>query len=241
MSVSTLDPVARAKLAQTSTATISTILFKQGLRNLWIRGARAALTNQVRIVGPAFTMRFIPAREDLANPSAWSSPRSTRAAVEEMPAGCVAVVDAHGIGDAGILGDILCQRMFRRGVAGLVTDGAVRDIEGVLATRLPVWCSGSAAPPAASQLHFAGWQDAIGCGGVAVFPDDIIVADADGALVIPPALVNDVIAQAEEQDRLEAWILKQVEGGAALPGLYPPDAASLARYNASRDGDSRPD
>ncbi len=193
------------------------------------------------MVGPAFTMRFLPAREDLSSPSAWSSPRSTRAAVEEMPAGCVAVVDAHGIGDAGILGDILCQRMVRRGVAGLVTDGAVRDIEGVLATRLPLWCSGAAAPPAASQLHFAGWQDPIGCGGVAVFPNDIIVADADGAIVIPPAFVSDVIEQAGEQDRLEAWILAQVESGAALPGLYPPDAASLARYNASRNPDSKSD
>ena len=175
-------------------------------------------------------MRFVPAREDLATPQALASPKSTRAAIEAMPAGCIAVVDAMGTADAGIFGDILCARMARRGVAGLVTDGAVRDAEGVLAAGLPVWCQGAAAPPSYSALTFADWQQPIGCGGVAVLPGDTIVADADGAVVIPSALAAEVAAAALEQERLEAWIMREVEKGAALPGLYPPDEANKARY-----------
>lgn len=98
------------------------------------------------MVGRAFTVRFVPAREDLATPESWSSPISSRAAIEAMPAGCVAVVDAMGVTDAGIFGDILCARMAKRGVAALVTDGVVRDVSGVLGTGLAVWCSGAAAP-----------------------------------------------------------------------------------------------
>src|SRR5690606_21882351 len=134
--------------------------------------------------GRAFTLRFIPAREDLATPESWSSPKSTRAAIEAMPEGCIAVVDAMGITDAGIFGDILCARMAKRKVAALVTDGVVRDVAGVLGTGLPVWCSGVAAPPSVAELTFVDWQQPVGCGGVAVFPDDIVVADADGAVLI---------------------------------------------------------
>ena len=192
----------------------------------------AARPGQPRLVGRAFTLRFVPAREDLATPESWSSPISTRAAIEAMPAGCIAVVDAMGVTDAGIFGDILCARMARRGVAGLVTDGVVRDLAGVLGTGLPVWCRGAAAPPSVARLTFAGWQQPIGCGGVAVFPDDVVVADQDGAVVIPQALAGAVAAEAVEQERLEAWIMAEVENGAALPGLYPPNAETRARYEA---------
>jgi regulator of RNase E activity RraA len=151
-----------------------------------------------------------------------------------MPEGCVAVVDAAGVPDAGIFGDILCARMARRGVAALVTDGAVRDLEGVLATSLPVWCRGAAAPPSVAGLTFVGWQQPVGCGGVAVFPDDVVVADGDGAVVVPQALLAEVAAEAAEQERLEAWIMAEVEAGAALPGLYPMNAETRARYEAGR-------
>ena len=141
--------------------------------------------DQPRIVGPAFTLRFVPAREDLATPASWASPVSTRAAIEAMPEGAIAVVDAMGVTDAGIFGDILAARMARRGVAALVTDGVVRDVAGVLGTGLPVWCKGIAAPPSVAGLTFVGWQEPIGCGGVAVFPDDLVLADDDGAVVDP--------------------------------------------------------
>src|SRR6202045_576631 len=228
-----LDEMAVDTLSGITTATLTTVLLKKGLRNVWLRGTKPLRPGQKRVVGPAFTLRFVPAREDLATPESWSSPLSTRAAIEAMPAGCIAVVDAMGITDAGIFGDILCARMKVRGVAGLVTDGVVRDVAGVLGTGLPVWCRGAAAPPSVAGLTFVNWQEPIGCGGVAVFPEDVIVVDDDGAVVIPSALVSEVMEAAAEQERLEAWIMGEVRAGAALPGLYPPNAEQKARYEAA--------
>lgn len=225
-----LDPHIVETLSAVTTATLTTILFKKGYRNVWLRGTAPLASGQPRIVGKAFTLRFIPAREDIASPAAWSSPISTRTAVEAMPEGCVAVAGTMGITDAGIFGDILCARMRQRNVRGLVTDGTVRDRSGILTADLPVWCSGVAAPPAVTQLAFVGWQDPIGCGGVAVFPDDIIVADDDGAVVIPAAVLDDVMAVAAEQERSESWILQEVLKGAALTGLYPMSKENQVRY-----------
>ncbi len=227
------SPDVAAALQGVSTATLTTVLLKKGLRNVWIRGAQELILQSSRIIGPAFTLRFVPAREDLATPESWGSPISTRAAIEAMPAGCVAVVDASGgIADAGIFGDILCARMVKRDVAALITDGVVRDFEGVSGTKLRVFASGVAAPPSVAGLTFVGWQQPIGCGGVAIFPDDLIVADRDGAVVIPQALVEAVIPLAVEQERFEGWIMGEVNRGVPLPGLYPADAQTSARYRA---------
>ncbi|MGA1287435.1 MAG: ribonuclease activity regulator RraA [Rubrivivax sp.] len=223
-------------LRTVSTATLTTVLLKKGLRKVWMRGTKPIRPGQPRLVGRAFTLRFVPAREDLATPESWGAPISTRAAIEAMPEGCIAVVDAMGCQEAGIFGDILCARMAYRGVAALVTDGVVRDVAGVLGTGLPVWCNGVAAPPSVAGLTFVAWQQPIGCGGVAVFPDDWVVVDDDGAVLIPQALVGDVVAAAVEQERMEAWIMDEVGRGQALPGLYPMDAATRARYEASRGG-----
>jgi regulator of RNase E activity RraA len=229
-----LDEKTTAILCGITTATLTTVLLKKGLRNVWLRGAKPLSPGSKRLAGPAFTLRFVPAREDLATPESWNSPLSTRAAIEAMPPGCIAVVDAMGITDAGIFGDILCARMKVRGVAALVTDGVVRDVAGVLGTGLPVWCRGAAAPPSVAGLTFVNWQEPIGCGGVAVFPDDVIVVDEDGAVVIPRALVDEVAQAATEQEKLEAWIMGEVQAGASLPGLYPPNAENKARYEAFR-------
>ena len=229
-----LDARAVEILSGITTATLTTLLLKKGLRNVWLRGARPLRTGQPRLVGRAFTLRFVPAREDLATPESWSSPISTRAAIEDMPAGCIAVVDAMGVNDAGIFGDILCARMQRRGVTPRVTDGVVRDQAGVLGTGLPVWCSGAAAPPSVAGLTFVDWQRPIACGGVAVFPGDVIVADDDGAVLIPAALLEEMLQLAPEQERLESWIMSEVDKGAALPGLYPPNAENKARYEAAK-------
>ena len=231
-SAAPLDEQAIAVLRAVSTATITTLLLKKGLRNVWLRGTRPLAAGQPRIVGRAFTLRFVPAREDLATPESWASPISTRAAIEAMPAGCIAVADAMGVTDAGIFGDILALRMQRRGVAGLVTDGVMRDLAGVLGTGLPIWCRGGAAPPSVAGLTFVGWQEPIGCGGVAVFPNDVVVVDDDGAVLIPQALVDEVVEAAVEQERLEGWIMREVEAGTPLPGLYPPNADNKARYDA---------
>lgn len=229
----TTDAQIFAILTQVTTATITTILLKKGLRNVWLRGTRPLRPGQPRLVGRAFTLRFVPAREDLATPESWSSPKSTRAAIEAMPEGCIAVVDAMGITDAGIFGDILCARMAKKGVSALVTDGVVRDVAGVLSSGLPVWCNGVAAPPSVAGLTFIDWQEPIGCGGVAVFPDDMIVVDDDGAVVIPAAFVDEVVKLGPEQERLEGWIMSEVQNGASLPGLYPPNDENKRRYQAA--------
>src|SRR5436305_1173294 len=228
------DPRIAEALAGVSAATLTTILLKKGLRNVWMRGTRPIKAGQERRVGRAFTLRFVPAREDLATPESWSSPRSTRAAIESMPEGCIAVVDAMGVTDAGIFGDILCARMKKRGAAGLVTDGVLRDVAGVLGTDLPVWCSGVAAPPSVAGLTFVGWQEPIGCGGVAVYTYGLAVADDDGAVVVPAKLGEEVLSMAPEQERMEAWIMEEVDRGVPLPGLYPMNAETKARYEAAQ-------
>ncbi len=222
------------RLRTISTATISMQLYKRGIRRAWMQGPAPLAANQPRIAGPAFTMRFVPMREDLATPAHWASPRSTRAAIEEMPEGSLCVIDARGNVAAGCFGDILAARMRVRGVVGMVTDGAVRDAAAVRETGLPAWCGGSAAPASVAELHFVGWQEAIGCGGVAVMPGDMIVADGDGAVAIPADLADEVARDGAEQEAFETWAQSEVEAGAALPGLYPPNDETRARFDAWR-------
>lgn len=233
-----LDPEIVRTLEKVSTATLTTILLKKGLRNVWLRGTKPVRPGQPRLVGKAFTLRFVPAREDLATPESWSKPISTRGAIEAMPEGVIAVADAMGVLDAGIFGDILCARMVKRGVVALITDGVMRDIEGVLGTGLPIWCEGTAAPPSVAGLTFVGWNEPIACGGVAVFPEDIIVVDQDGAVVIPAAYLDIILNEAPEQERMEAWIMTEVDRSVPLPGLYPMNAETRARYDAFKVGQS---
>ena len=217
-------------LRKVTTATITTMLLKKGIRRCWMSGAKPLVPGGDRLVGPAFTLRFVPVREDLATPESWASPISTRAAIEAMPAGVIAVADAMGVQSAGIFGDILCARMKKRDVTALVTDGAMRDLTGVLASKLPVWCSGVAAPASVNGLTFVGWQEPIACGGCAIFPNDVIVADDDGAVVIPQALVDFVAHEGAEHELYESWVFTEVEKGVKLPGLYPPNDEAKARY-----------
>ena len=229
------DQKTRDILAKVSTATITTILLKKGLRNVWMRGTRP--------------LRAGPAARSSAPPSRCASCRRAKISRRPNPGrrrsqparrsrrcrkGCITVVDAMGVTDAGIFGDILCARMKKRGVAALITDGVVRDVAGVLGTGPPVWCQGGAAPPSVAGLTFVAWQQPIGCGGVAVFPDDIIVVDDDGAVLIPAKLLDEVVAAAPEQERMEEWIMGEVDKGAHLPGLYPMNAETKARYEASK-------
>jgi regulator of RNase E activity RraA len=229
-----MDAKVKVTLAGISTATLTTVLLKKGLRNVWLRGAFPSQPGQKRVVGIAFTLRFVPAREDLATPASWASPISTRAAIEAMEEGVIAVADAMGVTDAGIFGDILCARMAKRKVGALITDGVMRDMEGVLATSLPVWCAGAAAPPSVAGLTFVNWQEPIACGGVAIFPGDTIVADGDGAVVIPQAMLAEVAGMAADQEIQESWIMGEVEKDVPLPGLYPPNEETKARYQAWR-------
>src|SRR6201985_659013 len=196
----TIDPHLAKAFDGVSTATITTVLLKKGLRNVWMRGTRPIRSPQPRQIGTAFTLRFVPAREDLATPASWASPISTRTAIEAMEEGVIAVADAMGVTDAGIFGDILCARMAKRKVAALITDGVMRDMEGVLATGLAVWCAGADAPPSVAGLTFLNWQAHIACGRGAIFHGDTIVADGDGAVIIPQALLAEVTDMAAEQE-----------------------------------------
>lgn len=223
------------RLLKTSTATVTSLLAKSGVRNTWIRGANSLVPGQNRIVGRAFTMRFIAGREDYLEPDLADTLPNTRLAIEAMPGGSVAVVDSGGRADVGLFGDLLCGRMAKKCVAGLVSDGAVRDAEGVTATGLPVWSAGSAAPASAGTLLFVGWQDPIDCGGVPVFPDDMIVADRDGAVVIPRHLVASIAEGAGEFDAMEAWVADEIVRGVPLPGLYPMNAETRDRYTKWRN------
>ena len=232
------------RLRHVSTATLCTALFKRGLRNQFIQDVHPLAAGRPNMVGPAFTLRFVPAREDLATPESWSSPISTRTAIEAMPDGCIAVVDAMGITDAGIFGDILCARMVKRGVTALVTDGVVRDVEGVLGTNLPVWCDGYAAPPSVAGLTFVGWGEPIGCGGVAVFPNDIVVADQDGCVLIPQAMLDHVLNEGVEQERAGLGAHDCVDQGQCGRGIIGEQRADMTGGSAvahQRDGAVRGD
>ena len=217
-------------LRKVTTATITTMLLKKGIRRCWMNGPKPLVPGGERLIGPAFTLRFVPAREDLATPESWSKPISTRGAIEAMPEGVIVVADAMGVPGAGIFGDILCARMKKRDVTALVTDGVMRDKVGVLASGLPVWCAGIAAPASVNGLTFVGWNEPIGCGGVAVFPEDYIVVDDDGAVVIPKDLVEFVAHEGAEHELYESWVFTEVEKGVKLPGLYPPNDEAKARY-----------
>ena len=130
------------------------------------------------------------------------------------------------------IADCMPLRMARRKVTALVTDGVIRDKAGCLKANMPIFCQGTAAPASVNGLTFVGWSEPIACGGVAIFPDDVIVVDDDGAVVIPQALVDFVATEGEEHERYETWVVSEVERGAALPGLYPPNEEAKARYAA---------
>ena len=221
----------RNALTACSTATITMQLLKRGLRATAMSGVAPLANGQGRVVGEAYTVRFIPMREDLSAPAnlgARENPQ--RRAIEECPPGAILVMDGLGNRNAGTLGDILAERLRVRGVAACVTDSAVRDAEAVVATGFPVWCGGRAAPPNNSGLAMGDLQTPIGCGGVAVIPGDVLVCDGDGVAVIPRTMVESVAADAVEQEQVETFVLERIRAGHAVPGTYPPNDETMAAY-----------
>ncbi len=213
-------------LRQVSTDSVAGVLLKKGLFNQWVRGPMPMRLDFPRIVGRAFTMRFIPLREDVPGALAKKLPVN-RDAVEVMPPGCIAIADARGTRDAATFGDVVVTRMAKRGVTGIVTDGAVRDRMGLLASKLPIWMNGITAPPPGARLMLAAWQEPIACGGVAVFPDDIVMADADGVVIIPAGLAEEVASKGSEQERIDEWQLAQINRGVSLSDLTPMPEGNL--------------
>ncbi|HKU97248.1 MAG TPA: ribonuclease activity regulator RraA [Vineibacter sp.] len=215
-----------------STATITMQLMKRGLRQMAIN-LRPINPNAARIVGPAYTLRYIPAREDLTPPPKPTDPSNAqREAVEHAPAGAVVVVSTGGELRSGTFGDILAARMMVRGIAGIVSDGGVRDAPVLATMNLPVFAVCPTAPPSMTSLMPVDVQRPIGCGGVPVFPNDVIVSDADGVVVVPRHIANDVARDSADQEHLEKFIALQVMKGKAIPGLYPPNDETRAAYKA---------
>jgi regulator of RNase E activity RraA len=232
-----LSEETRRLLELTSTATLTTQLFKRGFRNTFVQGVRRLTASAPVMVGEAFTLRMIPAREDLDHPNMFTDrSHPQRRAIEECPAGAVLVIDCRKDTRAGCLGDILITRLLERGVAGVVTDGAMRDVPQIEAIALPVYAGGAAAPASFGIHHAVDLNQPIACGDVAVFPGDVLVGDGEGVVVIPRHLADEVARDAAEQEQLESWILKEVKAGREIFGLYPPDEATRARYQAWREG-----
>lgn len=218
-------------LRHVTTATLTTQLMARGLRNAFLEGPRPLRPAGPRMVGPAFTLRYIPAREDLDVLSVFQDyDHPQRLAVESVPAGAVLVIDSRGQTRAASLGEILATRLFRRGVAGVVTDGSFRDAAGIAAIDMPSFAAGASPTTNLVQHHAVDLQLPIGCGEVAVYPGDIMVGDDDGVVCIPRHLAAEVASAAAEQERLEDFILARVDGGAPLRGTYPPDDTTRAEY-----------
>ena len=221
----------RKTLAACSTATITMQLLKRGLRATAMCGVAPLSGEQERVVGEAYTVRFIPMREDLSDPAVLGSRENPqRRAIEECPEGAVLVMDGLRNRNVGTIGDILAERLRVRGVAACVTDSAVRDADAVIATGFPVWCGGRAAPPSNTGFAMGDLQTPVGCGGVAVIPGDVLVCDGDGVAVIPRKMVESVAADAIEQEQVEAFVLERIRAGHAVPGTYPPNDETMAAY-----------
>ena len=223
------------RLRAVSVATVTMQLLKRGLRHAFIQGSRPLNPQHARFAAEAYTLRTIPMREDLCTPELLADPDyPQRKAIEACPPGQVLVCDCRGEQGAGALGDILITRLKVRGVAAFVADGPMRDAAAVAAIAFPTFCTGSAAP-ASLAVHFAAAvQDPIACGGVAVFPGDVLVGDPDGVCVVPRGLADDVAHDAGEQELVEEFILERVQDGAPVPGTYPPNEATLAAFEAWR-------
>ena len=224
------------RLREVSTATLCTQLFKRGFRNVYLQGVtRLTKPSGTNLVGPAFTVRNIPAREDLDQLSAFENPEHPqRKAIESISPGHVLVIDARGEKRTASGGEILTTRLKVRGAAGLVSDGPLRDSGEIAKMEFPVYCAGGSAPLNLIHHHAIDLNVPIGCGGVAVYPGDVIVGDVEGVVVIPKHLVDEVAADAAEQEKLEVFLLERVQNGAALPGTYPPNAETRAAYETWR-------
>ena len=238
-----LKPQTRQQLMGVSTATLCTALFKRGLRNQFIQNVRpvrgldgTALPN---MVGPAYTLRYIPAREDL-NPITVFQDRAhpQRKAVEECPVGAVLVIDSRKDARAASAGSILVTRLMKRGVAGIVTDGGFRDAPEIARLDFPAYHAQPCAPTNLTLHQALDINGAIGCGDAPVWPGDVVVGDSEGVVVIPAAMADEVAAEAVEMTVFEDFVTEKVMEGRSILGLYPPteerSRADFAAWRAAR-------
>jgi regulator of RNase E activity RraA len=231
-----LSSYARAALKNVSTATLTTVLFKRGLRNVFIQGIFLLNKDSPRMVGEAYTLRYIPAREDIDQLGAFEGRgHPQREAIEACPPGSVLVMDARRDASAATGGDILMTRLMVRGVAGVVTDAGLRDSPTIEKLPWPAYCGARSAPLNLVRHHAVDSQVPIGCGGVPVYPGDVMVGDAEGVVVIPANMAEEVAKEAEAQTVFEDWVEARVKEGRSIFGLYPPSAETRAEFESFRE------
>jgi regulator of RNase E activity RraA len=228
-----LSSYTREALKKASSATLTTVLFKRGLRNVFIQGIFLLNREAPRMVGEAYTLRYIPAREDIDQLGAFEGRgHPQREAIEACPPGQVLVMDARRDATAATGGDILMTRLMVRGCAGIVTDGGLRDSQTIEKLPWPAYCGARSAPLNLVRHHAIDSQVPIGCGGVPVYPGDVMVGDQEGVVVIPAKMAEDVAKEAEAQTVFEDWVEAKVKEGRSIFGLYPPNAETRAEYEA---------
>ncbi|MEL6791813.1 MAG: ribonuclease activity regulator RraA [Pseudomonadota bacterium] len=236
-----MNPETRSKLETVSCATLCTALFKRGLRNQFIQDVRPLSDPGRNMVGPAFTLRYIPAREDLNPLEVFKNPaHPQRAAVEACPPGAVLIMDSRKDPRAASAGGILVSRLMKRGVAGVVTDGGFRDSPEIAGLDIPAYHSRPSSPTNLTLHQALEFDVPIGCGDVAVWPGDVIVGDREGVVVIPAAIADEIAEEAMEMTAFEDFVTERVLDGASIIGLYPPtDPATLEAFDAWRKANHR--
>ncbi|WGW05957.1 ribonuclease activity regulator RraA [Tropicibacter oceani] len=228
-----LHPETLDRLAQASTATVATLLYKRGYHNAYVQGVAPFAPCKKPLVGPAFTLRYIPARPDTDPIEAFREPdHPQRVAVEQCPQGAVLVMDCRQDASAASAGSILLTRLEMRGAAGVVTDGGIRDAEGAAALDMPVFGAKPSAPTNLTKHHAVDIGLPVGCGGVAVYPGDIVLGDNDGVMIIPRHLADEIAAEVGPMEDFERFVLEEVRRNVPIIGLYPPtDPDTLKRYD----------
>ena len=220
----------REQLQKVSTATVATALFKLGFKNQFIQGVQPLVKGKPTMVGEAFTLRYIPAREDLNPISVFRDPKHPqRLAVETCPAGAVMVIDSRKDSRAASAGSILATRLMKRDVAGIVTDGGFRDAAEIAQLDMPSYHQNPSAPTNLTLHQAIDINVPIGCGDVAVFPGDVIIGDDDGVMVIPAHVADQIAAEATRMTLYEAFVMEKVTEGYSIIGLYPLTKESMQR------------
>lgn len=228
----TLSPDTRAKLARCGAATLANALLKRGFRNTFVLGMSPVAPGQPPLIGPAWTLRFIPAREDLDSMELYARNDSLhRRAIEECDPGAVLVLATGGDARASSMGDMMALRLKTRGVAGAITDGGFRDAPGIRDTGLPCFQIRESGPATPIWLHPVEFNAPVGLGGVAVYPGDIIVGNDEGVVVIPRHLADEVAEECAGVADYEAFVAREIRRGRSLFGLFPATPESRADYD----------
>lgn len=232
-----MPATAREQLSACSVPAVVSTLYRLGYQNVFLRGVKPLAPGAPVMVGPALTLRTIPIREDTRRAIAEGTAENLQAkAFNEIASGEVLVCEAGGVTATALLGDMVATSFKVRGVAGIVVDGGVNDRAAIAAIGLPVYAMGDASLPFTSHRHITELNAPIGCGGVAVFPGDVMIGDQNGVAAIPASLVEEVAEKAHERELLEAFCAERLRQGAPLSTTYPPDEATVAAFHASRRG-----